>query len=722
MKIYYVGLLALGFLWGSAGFVMAQKPDVGELIRELSGEKAAADRTAEQRVAVYGQVLDALMPDLASEDTGKRDHAQRTLEKIAFRASRPRARTDRSACARAIAARLGPKGGPLARVWLLRQLERMGREEVVPQIAPLLADRDALVRESARRALQKNPATEANAALQKALGSADNPAWRVALINALAQRSALSNLNLLLKEAASGNDEIRTAAVLGLAKLGDPAAIEPMAAASNKGSPAARGIAQDACLRLAEALVRTGNKTIALAIYKKMLGSKGHVKCAALIGISRAGSEDDLPILVDALADQDVKLRGACIEALGQLQGPKVTEILAAQARTAKPEIKAALLQALTQRGDRQAVSVFLAAANDDNEVVCVAALQGLGTLGNTAAVPVLLKAAAINGKPQEIARQSLQSLPGTDIDKTLVQELGEKDPKVRVEVIRALAARHVVAATESLLQAAEDADSGVRNESLRALGVLASANALAPLAAVLVKTQDEGSRNEAANALFKIASRDRDLESRSAPILKALDSSRGPARISLLSVLGRIGGQKSLEGVRAALKDQDDKVKDAAIRALAEWPDATAASDLLHIARSAASETHQVLAVRGYIRVCSIRTDRPEAETAKMLVVGLETARRPDEKKNALGGLAEVRDILALQAVVPCLSNEALKEEAASAAVRIGRDIADRNPEAVKEAMEKVLNISKNDGLKREAREVFDRVVQKLKEAKPKK
>ena len=102
------------------------------------------------------------------------------------------------------------------------------------------------------------------------------------------------------------------------------------------------------------------------------------------------------------------------------------------------------------------------------------------------------------------------------------------------------------------------------------------------------MKTPDDGLRNAAADALFKIASRDRDMESRSEPILNALGTSRGAARFSLLNVLGRIGGQKSLEGVRADLKDQDDKVRDAAIRALAEWPDATAAADLLRIARSA--------------------------------------------------------------------------------------------------------------------------------------
>ena len=57
------------------------------------------------------------------------------------------------------------------------------------QVAQLLTDSDALVRESARRALQKNPGCGANAAIVKAIGSAEGP-WHVALINALGERAA----------------------------------------------------------------------------------------------------------------------------------------------------------------------------------------------------------------------------------------------------------------------------------------------------------------------------------------------------------------------------------------------------------------------------------------------------------------------------------------------------------------------------------------------------
>ena len=487
----------------------------------------------------------------------------------------------------------------------------------------------------------------------------------------------------------------------------------------NRGTPRARRIATDSCVLLAEALAARGERAAALSIYKKMLASQGAGKCAGIVGIGRAGSAADLPIILDALADSDVKVRGACVEALCLLKDYQVTQSIAAQVETAKPEVKLALLQALARRGDKSSVSVFITAAKDADEAVRVAALAGLGTVGNPSAVPLLLQAAAGGGEPQEAARQSLQSLPGADIAQAILAALTDKNAKIRVEAVRALAARHVVAATGSLLKAVDDADGEVRNESLKALGNVAPAEARAALTSVLVKTTDDGVRNGAADALVKIADRVQDIETRCEPILQAVGSSSGPAKLSLLVVLGRIGGQKSLECLRGAVKGSDEKVKDAAIRAMTEWPDATVAEDLLGVARSAAGETHRVLAIRGYIRVCCIRSDRPDELRAKMLAAGLQTAARPEEKRQALGGLAEVRHLLALQAVVPYLDDAALREEACSAAVRIGHEIREQQPEAVRAAMQKVLEVSKNDGVKREAKESLDRAEQKLKEAR---
>lgn len=198
MKLFHVGWLAAGVCLGGVAVLLAEPPNVGELTQELVGERPAATRPPEQLEAVYAQVLEPLLPDLGSEDPGKRNGPQGTIERIAFRAGRPGAEADRAACSKALAARLGSGQGALARVWLLRQLERIGRDEVVPALVACLADTDEQVRESARRALQQNPARAAGAALQQAIRAAEAPAWRAALVNALSARREPAALKLLL--------------------------------------------------------------------------------------------------------------------------------------------------------------------------------------------------------------------------------------------------------------------------------------------------------------------------------------------------------------------------------------------------------------------------------------------------------------------------------------------------------------------------------------------
>ena len=351
-------------------------------------------------------------PTWASDDAGRRGGAQSAIERIAFRASRPGAEAERAACSKAIAAELDTRVEPLARVWLLRQLERIGREEAVPKVAAMLADGDTTVRESARRALQKNPATEANAALQKALGSADT-AWRVAVLNALGQRRDPANLNLLLQAAATDNDDVRMAALVGLANLADKSVAATIASAMAKGGPRAQCRGSRLLPPPGRRTAAAGDKAAALNLYKNLFARQGHLKCAAPIGIGRCGGPSDLPTLLDALADQDVKVRGACVEALSLFQGDETTAALAAKLNTPNPKTKLAVLQALARRGQKSTMSLFLTAAEDADEAVRVAAIAGLGTVGNAAAVPLLLKAAAMSGKAQKAARQSLQALRG---------------------------------------------------------------------------------------------------------------------------------------------------------------------------------------------------------------------------------------------------------------------------------------------------------------------
>lgn len=61
-------------------------------------------------------------------------------------------------------------------------------------------------------------------------------------------------------------------------------------------------------------------------------------------------------------------------------------------------------------------------------------------------------------------------------------------------------------------------------------------------------------------------------------------------AQISVLRTLAPLGGEDALAPVRERLAAADAEVRDAAVRALTEWPDAAARPDLKKIAADPAA------------------------------------------------------------------------------------------------------------------------------------
>jgi len=159
---------------------------------------------------------------------------------------------------------------------------------------------------------------------------------------------------------------------------------------------------------------------------------------------------------------------------------------------------------------------------------------------------------------------------------------------------------------------------------------------------------------------------------------------------------------------VVAETKSNDSAVADAAIRALADWPDASAAGDLLTLARTAEKDGHRILALRGYVRLVGLPSNRPVAQTVRMYKDALDAAKRAEEKKLILAGLSNLRDIEALKAVALYLDDQALGAEAAVAALKIvlpadKKDAPLKGPDVL-EIMKKLADVAKDATLKDKA------------------
>lgn len=657
------------------------KPMLGALLALGLVAAAAADD--------YGAKVDALLPGLASENVGELNKAQDALFRMFAEAGAPGS-AGRAAACEAVASRLA-KAAPQARVWMLRQLERYGRAESVAPVAALLGDADELVREAARRALQGNAAPEAAGALAKALESADKPAWRAALLHALAahEAAAAPHLKVLLRSLASGDADERRAAAEALGRCGDPAAAEALMAAG----------AADACLALGDRLAAKGEKAAALGIFRKLYARPGPAKPAALIGLARAGGASELETVLAAMGDADATLRGAAVEAVAFVPAKDAVPALLANLKGASRERTISLLRALAFPADKAAVPALVGALADADEEVRTAAARTLGAIPDASAVLPLLKAAAGGGAARDAARTSLDRIGGREADEAMLAALKDADAKVRAEAARALGVRRVSTAVASLLKAAEEAEPAVRALIFKALANVVKGEDLPALAGVVARTSDAS--DEAAAAILASAAQIPDAGARADAVVAECGKASGAGKLALWGVLGRLGGPKALEVLRAGVKDPDAEAQKAAVRAMGLWPDTGAAEDLLALAKEGPTETLKILALRGYIRLAGLAKDRP-AESLRMFRTAMEAAKRPEEKKLALGGLGGVADLESLKMIEPLLDDPALREEAAAAAVAVGAEIAKKHPDAVRTALEKVVTLVKGATLQK--------------------
>ena len=211
-----------------------------------------------------------------------------------------------------MAAKLGPETAKPARVWLLKQLQLIGRVECVDAVAALLDDADAEIRDAARAALANNPTPEANAKLVAQLSATGDASKRVALIHALGYRADPASVEVLGKQLADADASVAAAAAGALGKIGGPEAARLLAAAKQGSSELRRAIA-DARLCCANQMLNNGHTAEAAKIYQE-LGAPSQprpIRRGALAGQLRAAG-DGATAMVLEVARQQRRRRPRC--------------------------------------------------------------------------------------------------------------------------------------------------------------------------------------------------------------------------------------------------------------------------------------------------------------------------------------------------------------------------------------------------------------------------
>ena len=322
--------MTLCFIWAAAAMaapIDLKGKTLKEVFTELLPAMGAADETESAPQEKSGKP-ESKVPSLKAAETPK-SIAQQRWQEICWQAGTPGNEEVRLEACKLMAEKLDSKTPDTARLWLLRQLERIGRAECVDAVAAVLDDKDDHVREAAVRCLANNPAPQATAKLLAKLPTTKDKT-KVGVLNALGYRGDKNATDEVAKELTSTEPAVAVAAARVLGKLGTPEAAKALAAAQDKAKDEVRLAIGDAHLLCADKMLKEGKAKDAAVIYKELSNPQQPrpVRLAALRGMLDSAGEKRAAMIAEMLAgsDRDAKTIAATAKAEDDAASSKTTK------------------------------------------------------------------------------------------------------------------------------------------------------------------------------------------------------------------------------------------------------------------------------------------------------------------------------------------------------------------------------------------------------------
>ena len=400
-----------------------------------------------------------------------------------------------------------------------RELSVLGDKNAVPVLAALLTDEK--MSHMARYGLEPIPGPAVDAALRDALGKVKGRLL-AGVINSIGVRRDAKAIEPLAKLLGDADASVVCAAAASLGKIGNVAAAGVLEKALAGASGANLNVIADGCIRAADALLASGKRDKATALYDCVRAAKAprHIRMAATRGAILARGPAGVAMLVEQVKGDDNAMFAVAMRLAHEMRDAKLTQALAAEVGKLAPEKQVVVLQALGDRKDIATVPAVLAAAKAGPSNVRVAAVRALPQIGCPSCLASLVALAAVADAEVAAAAQAcLAGFPGKEADGTIANLMGAQDTKTRCTAIDLVGQRRVTSAMPALLKAAEDADKQVSTASFKVLGDMAGAAEIPAMINLLTKTQTAS----AENALSAVCARQSEPAAGSVGIKKAV-------------------------------------------------------------------------------------------------------------------------------------------------------------------------------------------------------
>ena len=402
---------------------------------------------------------------------------------------------------------------------------------------------------------------------------------------------------------------------------------------------------------------------------------------------------------------------------LAWLPDAKIADVPNFQQRFARltPEAQILLMDALTAIRDVKALSLaeylvlnFAPMQSDADEEVRKAKeklqLAGFRALGVMALNPVtLLDNILAEGEVWLTVRDSLAKWNYGDADQQLMTAARfVKDEARRNRLLEAISLRRATCFIPLFEEFLSHENDNTRNISVGGLEGIADARAIPTLVnRWFLENENKGLKDRIENVIVNLSARLSDADGRGEALCRVADSRNDAEKAAMLPMIGRVGGQRAKELVLNMLNTGSDALKNAAFQALCNWPDASVADELAGLAQGDDAKARQ--ASRAYIRIVTLREERPVAESMKLFENAMSLAKSTEDRQLLLTRIETARSMEVFRYAVKFLDDAELQQAACRAAIDMANDhgFYVNNRKEIDPVLDKVMNITQDNSHK---------------------
>lgn len=647
---------------------------IADLLAKLPAEDSAQLATSVAAVAGLGEAgITELVKKLdAGGDVSRLHYA---ISGFSFAATQPGKESWRSTAVKTYGAALSQLQDSEAKLFVLTQLEQVGKDDAIPYLEPYL--KDERFSDPAARALATINSDASNKTLLSALTSATGNA-RLSIVQALGDTRYREAVQPVAALATVDDAKTAKVALYTLARIGDPSSEKILADAAAKSNYTySVNEAASSYLLYLSNLAANGNAKVAekaagTLLKKATADNQVHTRTAALKLLTDIQGTASTKLLTAAMKDKNAEYRAAALKYaqpyINETSTPVWLKTLSKANATAQSEI----IRMLGNKGVTVALPVVLKAVQSKDADVRLSAIKAAAQIGGAEALPALLGILK-TGNTEEIAaaKLALLSTKGDAVTAEVGDALSDASPAGKAAIIDVLGARAVDAKAADVLALANSADPPISKSARAALKQMTTPSNLAQVYPLLLSAGNAQDVSDWQQIIVAGINRIPDAAGRNAAIVAEINKAPADKKALFYNVLSGVGDKEGLPTVAGAFASGNDQTKKDVIAALANWKGGLATTQLYQVLQQAGKGALSGDALTGFVKQISISKATDDLKLI-MLRNAMEYAQTDDQKKSILNQVAKCKTFLAFLYAGSFLDNASLKREAANATMNI--------------------------------------------------